>query len=46
VLMPRPDGQIDPDVRAALPTAACAPVAGPRGWNDAVLQALNAASAP
>ena len=46
VLMPRPDGQIDPDVSAALPTAGRALLAGPRGWNEAVLQALNVDASP
>jgi mannosyl-3-phosphoglycerate phosphatase len=44
VLMPGPDGRVDPDVRAALPAAACAPAPGPRGWNCAVLEALTAAA--
>ena len=44
--MPRPTGRSIPTLRAALPTADRAPLAGPRRWNDAVLQAPNAAAAP
>lgn len=45
VLMPGPDGQVDPDLRAAFPTARRAPSPGPEGWNRVVLDALDEAEA-
>ncbi len=40
ILMPRPDGEVDPALAAAFPGAERAPGPGPEGWNDAVLSAL------
>jgi mannosyl-3-phosphoglycerate phosphatase len=43
ILMPRPDGSIDPTLAAALPRAERAPAPGPAGWNAAVLHVLERA---
>jgi mannosyl-3-phosphoglycerate phosphatase len=40
ILVPRPDGSVDPALVAAFPAAARAPAPGPEGWNRAVLQAV------
>jgi mannosyl-3-phosphoglycerate phosphatase len=40
VLVPRPDGRVDEDLRRALPGARVAPSPGPAGWNAAVLARL------
>lgn len=40
ILVPRPDGQVDPELQAALPRAERAPLPGPAGWNTAVLAVL------
>jgi mannosyl-3-phosphoglycerate phosphatase len=40
VLIPRPDGEVDPALRRLLPTAEVAPRPGPEGWNEAVLTVL------
>ena len=40
ILVPRPDGSIDPALAAAFPAAGHAPAPGPEGWNQAVLLAL------
>lgn len=40
ILVPRPDGEIDPALSAALPTAERAPAPGPAGWNEAVLRVV------
>jgi mannosyl-3-phosphoglycerate phosphatase len=40
IVIPRPDGTLDPTLVAALPRAEAAPAAGPAGWNDAVLTVL------
>jgi mannosyl-3-phosphoglycerate phosphatase len=40
ILVPRPDGGIDPALDAAFPAAERAPIAGPAGWNKAVLTAV------
>jgi mannosyl-3-phosphoglycerate phosphatase len=40
ILVPRPDGSIDPALAAAFPAASRAPAPGPEGWNQAVLTAL------
>lgn len=42
ILVPRPDGSVDPALSAAFPGAACAPRPGPEGWSRAVLAALGA----
>ena len=42
ILVPRPDGSIDPALAAAFPGAPRAPAPGPEGWNRAVLLALGA----
>lgn len=41
VLMPRRDGDVEPALLAAFPEAECAPQAGPRGWNLAMLALLD-----
>jgi mannosyl-3-phosphoglycerate phosphatase len=46
VLMPRPDGTLDPDLAARLPGAERAPGPGPAGWSAAVLTALSGGSLP
>ena len=40
VLLTRPDGTHDPELRAKLPRARLAKAPGPAGWNDAVTQIL------
>ena len=40
ILVPRPDGDIDPALDAAFPAAERAPAAGPAGWNKAVSTAV------
>jgi mannosyl-3-phosphoglycerate phosphatase len=40
ILVPRPDGGIDPALDAAFPAADRAPAPGPAGWNEAVLAAV------
>jgi mannosyl-3-phosphoglycerate phosphatase len=40
ILMPRPDGSVDPVLAARLPAAERAPQPGPAGWAAAVLAAL------
>lgn len=40
ILVPRPDGRIDPTLDAAFPNADRAPLPGPEGWNRAVLMAV------
>jgi mannosyl-3-phosphoglycerate phosphatase len=45
ILVPRPSGELDADLRRALPAAARAPAPGPVGWNQAVLGLLNAHAA-
>lgn len=40
ILMPRPDGSVDPALAEAFPEANVAPAPGPEGWNAAVLEAL------
>lgn len=46
ILVPRPDGGVDPALATALPEAARAPAPGPGGWNEAVLRALGEDAAP
>ena len=46
ILMPRPDGTLDPDLAAGLPGAERAPGPGPGGWSRAVLVALSGGSLP
>lgn len=46
VVLPRPDGAVDPLVSAALPDAERAPHPGPAGWNAAVLAVLNGERLP
>jgi mannosyl-3-phosphoglycerate phosphatase len=43
ILIPRPDGRVDPALVLAFPEAERAPAPGPLGWNQAVLAALGAA---
>jgi mannosyl-3-phosphoglycerate phosphatase len=40
ILVPRPGGEVDASLRAALPRAERAPSPGPQGWNAAVLAVL------
>lgn len=40
ILVPRPDGELDAELLAALPRAERAPLPGPAGWNTAVLAVL------
>jgi mannosyl-3-phosphoglycerate phosphatase len=40
ILVPRPDGSIDPMLEAAFPSACRAPLPGPEGWSQAVLHAV------
>lgn len=42
ILVPRPDGSLDPALASAFPSAQRAPAPGPSGWNEAVLAALGA----
>ena len=46
IVIPRPDGVIDPALAAALPDAELAPYPGPAGWNLAVLAVLAGRSLP
>lgn len=46
ILMPRPDGTVDPALAARLPGAERAPGPGPAGWSAAVLAALSGGSLP
>jgi len=46
IVMPRPDGTVDPDLAARLPGAERAPGPGPAGWSAAVLAALAGRSLP
>jgi mannosyl-3-phosphoglycerate phosphatase len=46
IVMPRPDGTIDPELAAGLPGAERAPGPGPAGWSAAVLVALSGGSLP
>lgn len=41
ILVPRPDGRVDPALRRRLPAADVAPAPGPAGWNRAVLAVLS-----
>jgi len=41
ILVPRPDGRVHEGLAEALPAARHAPRPGPRGWNAAVLEALD-----
>lgn len=41
IVMPRPGGELDAELRHSLPAAERAPAPGPRGWNIAVLAALD-----
>lgn len=45
ILVPRPDGSLDPLLAAAFPEAERAPLPGPAGWSAAVLRALSAGDA-
>jgi len=40
ILVPRPDGSVDPALAAAFPAAERAPLPGPAGWSRAVLAAV------
>jgi hypothetical protein len=44
ILVPRPDGNVDEALLAALPEAEQAPAPGPAGWNAAVLGVLRRAT--
>ena len=46
IVMPRPDGTLDPDLAARLPGAERAPGPGPVGWSAAVLVALSGGALP
>jgi mannosyl-3-phosphoglycerate phosphatase len=46
IVLPRPDGTIDPELAARLPGAERAPGPGPAGWSAAVLVALSGGSLP
>lgn len=46
VLVPRPDGSLDPLLAGELPQAERAPRPGPSGWNAAVLALLEGRSLP
>jgi mannosyl-3-phosphoglycerate phosphatase len=46
VLVPRPGGELDPDLAARLPDAERAPGPGSRGWNAAVLAVLEGRRLP
>jgi mannosyl-3-phosphoglycerate phosphatase len=41
IVMPRPDGDLDPELAAALPHGERAPAAGPTGWNLALMAVLD-----
>ena len=43
ILVPRPDGRVEPRLRRRLPAAEVAPAPGPAGWNRAVLALLKSA---
>jgi phosphoserine phosphatase len=40
ILVPRPDGRLDPELASSLPDAERAPAPGAVGWNAAVLAVL------
>jgi mannosyl-3-phosphoglycerate phosphatase len=46
IVVPRPDGTVDPELAARLPGAERAPGPGPAGWSAAVLAALSGAALP
>jgi mannosyl-3-phosphoglycerate phosphatase len=46
IVMPRPQGALDPAVVRALPNAERAPAPGPTGWNAAVLSVLKGQPLP
>jgi hypothetical protein len=46
IVLPRPDGTVDPELAARLPGAERAPEPGPAGWSAAVLVALSGGSLP
>jgi mannosyl-3-phosphoglycerate phosphatase len=46
VVMPRPDGTVDPALAARLPGAERAPGPGPAGWSAAVLAVLEGGTLP
>jgi len=46
IVMPRPDGTLDPDLVARLPGAERAPGPGPAGWSAAVLVTLAGGALP
>lgn len=46
ILVPRPDGSLDPALVAALKDAECAPLPGPEGWNLALLAVLDGRELP
>jgi mannosyl-3-phosphoglycerate phosphatase len=46
IVMPRPDGTVDPTLAARLPGVERAPEPGPAGWSAAVLTALSGGSLP
>lgn len=46
ILIPRPDGTLEPALAAALPHAEVAPAAGPVGWNIAVTTVLGGGRLP
>lgn len=41
ILIPALDGDVDPELRAALPNARIAPLPGPEGWAAAVMEAVS-----
>jgi len=46
IVMPRPDGTVDPALVARLPGVERAPAPGPAGWSAAVLAVLSGGSLP
>lgn len=46
IVMPRPDGSVDPELAARLAGVERAPGPGPAGWSAAVLAALSGAALP
>jgi mannosyl-3-phosphoglycerate phosphatase len=46
IVMPRPDGTVDPALAARLPRVERAPGPGPAGWAAAVLATLSGGSLP
>jgi mannosyl-3-phosphoglycerate phosphatase len=46
IVIPRPGGAIDPELKGALPAAERAPLPGPAGWNAAVLAVLDGGTLP